>query len=286
MRPELFSIGIFRFHPYTMAIAIAFLVCVLQVMKQNYKLKEPYPITPIAGLWIFFGAFIGARAYHIVQYGEIGQIYRAIFIWESGLVYYGGLIGGILGCIIYMKWVKAPLLPVADIALPYLALGTAIVRIGCFLNGCCWGRPAHVHWAVVFPRNSFAYKIFENEKFIGYTDAVPLHPTQLYNSAAGLLCFLIMRQAYKRLWREGAPPKSPYLGVVTLLYPLLYGISRFTTEIYRGDSVRSVQGMTVSQTVSLLCFAGAALMLAWKWRLHRRALAAAPASDHAPTAPQ
>ena len=256
MSPTVLSVSIFDFHAYTVGIAIAFLVCVLLVMKQNYKLKAPYPITPIAGLWIFFGAFVGARAYHIVQYGELSNLYRAVFIWEAGLVYYGGLLGGIAGCALYLKLLRVPLLPVADMALPYLALGGAIVRVGCFFNGCCWGQPTTMPWGVTFPLGSYAH----DQHLLGGLIAsasegpLPVHPTQVYNSVGLLLMFFVMRFVYKRIWKEGVVPEKRYLGVVMMLYPLLYGVSRFTTEAFRGDSTRSVFTMTVSQAVSLGLF--------------------------------
>ena len=265
MRPTVLSVGIFDFHAYTVGIAIAFLVCVLLVMKQNYKLESPYPITPIAGLWIFFGAFVGARAYHIVQYGELSGLYRAVFIWEQGLVYYGGLLGGIAGCVLYLKLLRVPLLPIGDIALPYLALGGAIVRVGCFLNGCCWGHPTTMPWGVTFPLGSYAHTQHLDDGVIESISQVPLpvHPTQLYNTVGLFLIFLVMRFVYKRLWKEGLPEKR-YLGVVMMLYPLLYGVSRFTTEAFRGDSARSVYTMTVSQTVSLGLFVvGLAYFVGW-----------------------
>jgi phosphatidylglycerol:prolipoprotein diacylglycerol transferase len=283
MRPTVLSIGIFDFHAYTVGIAIAFLVCVLLVMKQNYKLEKPYPITPIVGLWAFFGAFVGARAYHIAQYGELQNLYRAVFIWEPGLVYYGGLLGGIVGCIVYLKLLRVPLLPIGDLALPYLALGGAIVRIGCFLNGCCWGPPTTMPWGVTFPLQSYAHVQHIQDGLIesAAEGPLPVHPTQLYNTLGLLLVFFVMRFVYKRLWKDGRLPEKRDLGVVMMMYPLLYGVSRFTTEAFRGDSARSIYTLTVSQAVSLGLFLTGFAYFVW-WAISNRNSEVLEEGKHAP----
>jgi phosphatidylglycerol:prolipoprotein diacylglycerol transferase len=260
MRPTLWSIGELDFHAYNFMLCLAFLITVLRAVGENYKLEKPYPITPIVGLWIFVSALFGARLWHILQYGELSELYTAFFILQGGLVFYGGLLGGLTAGIVYMKWKKVPLLPMGDIAFPYVALGVAITRLGCFLNGCCWGAPTNLPWGITFPSASAVYRNFnwirnnpEDNILPNISEAMsclnvadhtygPVHPTQLYNVVGLALIFVFMRWVYKR-------PHRP--GTVMFLFPLLYGISRFTTEIFRGDSVQSVAGMTVSQTVSL-----------------------------------
>lgn len=275
MHPTLLEIGPswFRleFHAYTVGLAMAFLVGVLGAVRENYKLERPYPVTPAGGVWIFFGALLGAKIYWYIQYGgtwrddegEPYAWYRVFALWEGGMVYYGGLIGGVVGAIAYFKYVRVPILPMADIGLPYLPLGHSIARLGCFLNGCCWGYPTGAPTGVVFPRWSLAFRQQLDDGLLdrSASAALPVHPTQLYESFGLFVIFLVMRFAYKH---------KKFNGSIALLYPLLYGILRFTTEAFRGDSARSVFGMSVSQTIGLVLFLGAAsiyvVMFQTKWR--------------------
>ena len=264
MYPTLLSIGIFEFHTYTVAAAVAFLTSVLLAVRENYKLENPYPVTPIGGLWAFFGGLVGAKAYYILQYDEIRHLYRAFYIWSGGLVFYGGLIGGFLGAVVYIKWKRLPILPSGDIVMPYVPLGQALARPGCFFNGCCWGSQTDMPWGVCYPKGSLgAYHQHLEQNLIDSSApcSLPVHPVQLYAAAGLLLVFFVMRYAYKRPHHTGA---------VMLLYPLLYGTLRFFTECFRGDSARHLFHMTASQMIALAAalLAGAAFMFlrATVWR--------------------
>lgn len=235
-----------EFHAYTFFLALAFLVGTLLPVRENYRQANPYPITPIGGLWVFFGALIGAKAYWQLQYGEPGDWFRVFRIWEGGLVFYGGLFGGILGGYLYVRGVGAPVWKIGDLALPFVPLAHAVARLGCFLNGCCWGSRTDLPWAVHYPK-AF-YGVFQQQvdaKLIDYSHAHTLgvHPSQLYESA-GLVCiFFIMRRAYKKPHRTGE---------IMLLYPLCYGVLRFFTEATRGDSARPLfSALTASQGVAI-----------------------------------
>ncbi len=277
MRPTLFSIhdvpllGDLYFHAYTVMMAIAFVACTLLAVRENYKLEKPFPITPIAGIWIALAGRVGAHAWWILQYrnqyeplwGKEIYLYESFFIWQPGLVYYGGLAGGLAAAIAYMKFKRVPLLPIGDVCMPYLMLGIAITRVGCFLNGCCWGRVTHMPWGIVFPRGSYAFKAHVADHLIDASApaSLPVHPTQIYNAAGLLLLFFLMRHAYKK----PHPVRS-----ILFLYPLLYGALRFSTEALRGDSPRPYLGMTLSQVVSLGLIAFAALaylyLYLFRWR--------------------
>lgn len=266
MRPTLISIGFLEFHSYTVALALAFLAGVLLPIRENYRLEKPYPATPMVGLFVFLGALIGARGYWILQYDTWRHLYRAVYVWQGGLVFYGGLIGGVAGCLVYLRVKRIPLLPAADLALPFVPLAHAIGRIGCFLNGCCWGMPTDMPWGVTFPKSRWGVYAQHLKDGLVKADApcaLPVHPTQLYEMAGLLAIFAIIRYAYKH--------KSPYRdGSVMVLYPLFYGILRFLVEDFRGDSGRPVFGLTVSQLISLgmIVFAGMlwVLLRLFAWR--------------------
>ncbi|MBI2423368.1 MAG: prolipoprotein diacylglyceryl transferase [Candidatus Hydrogenedentes bacterium] len=252
MYPTLLKLGIFEFHAYTVFMALAFLIGVLCAVNENYRLEKPYPVTPMGGIVIFFAALFGARAYHIVQYGELSKLYEAFYFWAGGLVFYGGLLGGFIGGVAYVRYKRVPVLPMGDIGLPYLALAHAVARLGCFLNSCCWGSVTEKAWGIAFPRHTLPYAQHLEDGLIarGAEHSLPVHPTQLYESA-GLLCiFFILRWRFKG---------AHHTGEIMLMYPLLYGLLRFTVEAFRGDSVRSAFGMTASQQIALILFLGAAI---------------------------
>jgi len=254
MHPTLLRLFGLEFHAYPAMLAIAFLTCTLMTVRDLQRRDPPVYGSPHGGLWAFIGALLGAKVYWIVQYSEPQYLWRAVFLWEGGLVFYGGLIGGVLGLFAYVRVSKLPPLIVADASAPYLALGEAITRIGCFLNGCCWGRPSSVWWAIPFPRHSHPFDQQVADKLIASTasESLPVHPTQLYMVFGLLAVFVVLRV----VGRSGRPA-----GRTTMLYVLLYGILRFTVESFRGDSARSMAGMTVSQGISLgLAVAGAAIL--------------------------
>ena len=244
MRPTLLEIGGLQFHAYPTMLAIAFLVCTLGIVRDLQHRATPISLDPIAGVWALFGAMIGARAYCILQYGEIRDVWRAIFFWERGLVFYGGLIGGVLAVYVYLRWKRVPAIPVADAAAPYLTLGEAITRIGCFLNGCCWGGVTHLPWGVHFPAGSLPYNQQLDDRIIQPTalTSAAVHPTQLYMTAGLLIIFVLLKVLARR---------TTLPGLSVAAYGIGYGILRFLVEGLRGDSARSVLGMTVSQVISL-----------------------------------
>ncbi len=252
MRPVLVSLGFLQFHSYTVMLATAYLMGVLLSVRENCKRADPYPVTPVGGVWVYFGALIGARLYYIIQYEGWREAYRAVLFWEGGLVFYGGLFGGFLAAVLYLRVKRVPILPMADIVMPYVPLSHAIARIGCFLNGCCWGLPTTLPWGVRFPKSlwgAYGQQMEQGLIDAGAAYSLPVHPTQLYCSLGLLVIFFIMRWFYKRKRHDGS---------VALLYPLLYGALRFVVEIFRGDSARPLWGMTVSQMVALLLILGAA----------------------------
>ena len=271
MYPTLLKVFGLEFHAYPAMLAVAFLTCTLMTVRDLQHRDPPVYGSPHGGLWAFIGALLGAKIYWILQYSEPRYLWRAVFLWEGGLVFYGGLIGGGLALFIYLTVCRLPLLIVADAAAPYVALGEAITRVGCFLNGCCWGMPSSMWWAIAFPRGSYPFDQQLADGLISSSahESLPVHPTQLYMVFGLLAVFVILKLAGRR----GHPA-----GRTAVLYLFLYGIVRFAVESFRGDSVRSLAGMTVSQGISLLLAAtGLALFTAIAVSRVQRAGRAEPA---------
>ncbi|HOZ45942.1 MAG TPA: prolipoprotein diacylglyceryl transferase [Candidatus Hydrogenedentes bacterium] len=273
MRPTLFEIGSLQFGSYVTALAVAFIVGTLLSVHEANRGERAFPLTPHAGLCGFLGALIGAKLFWILQFGQVKDVWRAVLIWEPGLVYYGGLIGGIAGAAAYVARNHFSYCRTGDIAAPYLALGQGITRIGCFLNGCCWGTVAEdLPWAVQFPKHSPAHYIQAKEGLIpsGAAESLPVHPTQLYMVLGLATIFVVLK------WQLGR--KHAFDGVVSLQYFFLYGCLRFVVEFYRGDSARSIFGLTVAQAISLVFVVGAVVVYMMAVRTGRRPVG----SDEAP----
>jgi phosphatidylglycerol---prolipoprotein diacylglyceryl transferase len=177
----------------------------------------------------FFG-LIGSRILYIMLHWQYyaGQPVKLIFTQFEGLTFYGALFGGILALLIWSYWRKISFLKMADLLAPYLALGYAFGRVGCFLNGCCYGKAASVPWALP----------------INMSDPVLRHPVQLYAVIGGLIIFLALK-----LLR----PKRPFVGFIALALLALYGMLRFINEFFRHGYEASF-GLTLAQIFSLALF--------------------------------
>ncbi len=242
--PEWPLIGDLRFHAYPTMLSLAFLVCTLLAARDGDRLKRPVFVPPQAAVFALIGALFGAKLWWVLQYRGIGDILLAFNILQAGLVYYGGLIGGALGALGYLYFTKTLDRRIVDVAFPYLALGEAITRVGCFLNGCCWGAPSTMPWAVTFPRHSHAYDQQAADGLISRAAELPLavHPTQLYMTVGLVVTCLALR------WLLFHKPFT-YSGMCG--YFFCYGILRFTVECLRADSPIPYGGFTLSGVVSL-----------------------------------
>lgn len=263
MYPTLWSFGPLEFHSYVVMLALAVLVGVFLTIWKNDTLETPYPITTIGGLWVLIGGMFGARIWWILQYDSPWNLYQAFKFWEGGLVFYGGLLGGVVAGWGYLRYCRVPILEAGDLIMPQVPLAHAIARMGCFLNGCCWGAPTTQPWGVVFPAGSQPYREHLHAGIIAEdaTHSAAVHPTQLYSALGLVLLFFVMRFAYTKKH----PP-----GGVFFLYPVLYGVMRFVVEIYRGDTGRPVGQMTLSQLFSLGIAGVGALALIWVWARYLR----------------
>lgn len=153
----------------------------------------------------------------------------------SGFVFYGGLIGGALGVVIYCKQFKMPLKPFMEVAAPAIPLMHGIARIGCLCAGCCYGMEYHGPFAITYP---------ENEMIDGL-GGVPRFPTQLVETVVNLILFVFLYFMVKR----GKSKNGEALGV----YAIVYSVMRFCLEFVRGDAVRGgFLGLSTSQWISLL----------------------------------
>ncbi len=194
------------------------------------------------GLVVLVASLVGSRLlYVITHFSEYQQDRIGIFrVWEGGLTFYGGLIAGIGFGMAYLWRKGLPVLEVADIVAPQIALGIAIARIGCFLNGCCFGKESTLPWACVFPPDCQAGWVMAGKA---------VHPTQIYSSIANVAIFLFL----KRLLKRGHPR-----GTVFFSFLVLYGSWRFVIDYlryYESGMYIGPVSITWNQIVSLVMLA-------------------------------
>ena len=248
MHPILFEIGNFPVYTYGVLLAAAYLLGLqFALVRARARGLDANRVMDL-GIWIIISALIGAKLLLLVvdfdtfrnSPGELLTLMR------SGGVFYGGLIAAVAVAIWYMRRHKLPVWSVSDAYAPGIALGHVIGRMGCFFAGCCFGRSTDVPWAVTFT-NEYA------RQNVGTPLNIPLHPTQLYEAGAELLIlgFLLL------LERRG----RPFPGRTFWSYMLVYGITRFIIEFYRGDARGMVGALSTSQFVSVLLVPLSILML-------------------------
>ena len=192
--------------------------------------------------YLLLGGFVGSRILHIfvTDWDRFLDNPLVLFkIWEGGFVFFGGLISAIGIAFFYFKKYHLSPWKYCDLFVPAVALGHAFGRMGCFLAGCCHGRPVlQDYWfSVVFPGPP------------GLAPAgIPLYPTQLMESGAELLTFFFLF-----FWRR----KKKFDGELITLYLMIYSLVRAVIEVFRGDLDRGFvidPWLSTSQFISVFVF--------------------------------
>ena len=180
---------------------------------------------------------------------------RALKIWQGGLVYYGGFLGAMLCCLYYMRKHKLPLWRMADLSGYGVSLGLFWGRMGCFLNGCCFGKVTHGPLGWVFPKNGATWRHQLDAGLVqaSATHPLPVHPTQLYSALLNLGIFFVCYY-----WVR---PRRRFDGQVFWWFVILKAVTRAVVELFRDDDRGSVALLSTSQFVSLLLFVLAVFML-------------------------
>lgn len=217
MYPELFHWGVIHIRSYGLMLAIAFLVGTAIAVREARRLAldEDQLVTVV--LVVLVASVLGARALYVLEH--IDEFRRSwgsvVAVWQGGLTFYGGLIAGTVAGLLIARRMRMPMWKVADALTPSLALGTAFGRVGCFLNGCCYGHPTTQPWGVTFPADSFAGLEFGNAR---------IHPSQLYFAFAGVLLFAVLWALRKRV-------QVP--GVLFWIFMMLYSVVRLPLDATR-----------------------------------------------------
>lgn len=198
-------------------MATAFLVGLWTATRRARPANISSEVITDLTMWLMGGSIVGARIVYVTTYWHqefAGKPFSEVFmIQHGGLVYYGGLMGATVAGVGYLWWKQLPVWKIADIMAPSIALGSVFGRIGCLLNGCCYGRECELPWAIHFPANH-------------ETGGAPVHPTEIYDALLNLLLYVGLAWLFRR---------RKFDGQIFALYLIGYAICRSIVECFRGD---------------------------------------------------
>jgi phosphatidylglycerol:prolipoprotein diacylglycerol transferase len=217
VHPIAFYLGTLPIRWYGLMMASAFLVGLWTANRRARRINVSSDVITDVTMWLLVGSIVGARIVYVTTYWKDefagGPFYEVFMVQHGGLVYYGGLIGAAAAGMGYMGWKRLPLWKIADIVAPSIALGSVFGRIGCLLNGCCYGRACDLPWAIRFPSGH-------------ETRGLPVHPTEIYDALLNLLLYFVLAGLFRR---------RRFDGQIFALYLIGYALCRSTVEFFRGD---------------------------------------------------
>lgn len=259
MMPVLFKIGSFPVHTWGLLLMAGFVLAAWRVAKHapryGFTREDAYDVS----LWGLLGGIVGARlAFTLLNWSYYAaHPLQVLAVWDGGMTFYGGMAGGIGAGVLVCRAKRISVADMADLAAVSFPLGYALGRVGCFLNGCCYGGACELPWAVQFrPEHGPV--------------TVPSHPAQLYSALAAVLIYLLLLPLERR---------RRFRGQVMLAFLQLYGVYRFFVEFVREGvtaDVTSIAHLTQGQIASLVLSLVAAVLYVWAdQRARRRRLSAA-----------
>lgn len=255
MHPIAIQLGGLSVHWYGVLVALGFLAGLWTASRRAPRDGLPAERIADLGPWLIVGAILGARLLYVISYWNqafAGKAwYEPLMIQKGGLVYYGGLIGAALATILFARLKRLPLWPLADVLAPSISLGQMFGRLGCLMNGCCFGRACDLPWAIRYPAGH-------------ETAGQAVHPTQVYEAGLSLALYGALALLHRR---------KKFDGQVFAAYLLGYAVVRTVVELFRGDYRALAFGwMTPAHWISAgILVAGLVL---W-WKLPRRRAAQA-----------
>jgi phosphatidylglycerol:prolipoprotein diacylglycerol transferase len=215
---------------------------------------------------LFICGIAGARLFYLIEYRDrVFQdvttapqfVVTVLNLSSGGIVLYGGLIAAAVAFFVFCSINRIRPLALLDIITPSIFLGIGFGRIGCFLNGCCYGGPSDLPWAVSFPRDSATFGALVEKKLLSSAAACtpPLHPTQLYSAIDGFVIAALTAWYFSRRRRNGE---------VFAIGLFIYPITRFLIEFIRNDEPGLLgPKLTIAQWISIGMFAIALGYMTW-----------------------
>ncbi|NCD25039.1 MAG: prolipoprotein diacylglyceryl transferase [Deltaproteobacteria bacterium] len=225
--------GPFALHTYGLFVAAGFLLGIAWSMREARERGLDPDLLSDLGFYIILGAILGARILYVlinpVYYWHNPQ--EILMFWKGGLVFSGGAILATVFALVYLKRKKQDIWQWMDTLVPGIGLGEAVGRIGCLSAGCCYGAACDLPWAITFSHPESLAPLF-----------VPLHPTQIYHSLAGLICFAVAISLKRRL---------PHSGWLMGIFLIMFAAFRFVIELFRSDYRGDFGPISVTQLIAL-----------------------------------
>jgi len=250
MYPDLFSIGPVPIRSYGLMLAVSFLVGVWYVSRMARRDGKSIDQFLAVAYILIIGGVVGARLSYVVlhlgefvgKWGSTFNPFSSDHYGIAGLNMYGGVLLAALGTLLYCRLRRIPILDTLDYFTPTVGIGLGLTRIGCFLNGCCFGTPTDLPWGVMFPEHSIPYYAYPHQH---------IHPAQIYSSLYGVGLFLLLHFMMKR---------RKFAGQLLALLFMIEALFRFAIEYvryYEDEMYFQVFGVqpTWNQVVSITLFA-------------------------------
>jgi phosphatidylglycerol:prolipoprotein diacylglycerol transferase len=241
----LFQFGPFTVTSYGFMVALGIVVGLLVVLHAGKRRGMDTDTLLDLALYMIVAGVIGSRvAYVFLEWDQHGADPLSVLrIWDGGLSFFGALALCLVVLIWFVRRRGLSLTRVGDIVVLGVAAGYPFGRVGCFLNGCCYGLPTNHVFGVTFP-----------------FDEMARHPTQLYSVGFGVVIFLVV-------WALSR--NRPFDGSIMWLFLVLYGGYRFLIDFWRVSPPSGIEALTVGQLISLAAVVAGGLALCFAWRRAR-----------------
>jgi phosphatidylglycerol:prolipoprotein diacylglycerol transferase len=268
VHPILFRIGNFYLATYGLMIALGLSLGILVALNRGKRVQIPTSAILDLVFYSVIGGVVGGRLLHVIVYfDEFLKSPLEVAFSRAGFVFLGSVIGAVAVAAYIIRRERLDFWKVMDVLITALPLGHVFGRIGCFLAGCCYGRPLDPSGplgflGVRFPKGiEIAGDVIGGQAWDEHVEAgllpstadfsLPVIPTQLIESGANLIIFALLMFFWSR---------RKFHGQIFLTYLVLYGVERFLVEFLRGDTGRGFfLGLSTSQLITLIgiVFAGA-----------------------------
>lgn len=232
MHPIFLEFGPLTIRYYGLMAAVGFLLAyILLSINRKFASLNADDSSNLIFVTLITG-ILGSRIFYVIQFFDQfrGHLIDIVRIDKGGLVFYGGFFLALIATIIFCKIKKLDTIRIFDVLTPSLAIGHAAGRVGCFLNGCCFGSPTDSCLGVIYPKFS--------EAFYRYAGA-PVHPVQLYEAFFNIIICIVAMILLRKTKR----------GLTSGFYFVAYGIMRFLNEFSRGDHILNNSSFTIAQLI-------------------------------------
>ena len=264
-----FHIFGFPVHWYGIMVALGFLSSLVTLeYKREYARMTSDQVIDLSIIVVVCG-IVGARIAYVIQFFDQfrGNLWKVFRIDQGGLVFYGGFILAALVIFRYVRKHQLCMSRILDICAPAMAIGHAFGRIGCYIQGCCFGIPCKSFGVVYPPGTGPAAKypdmgsVFLNLKLTGKAAASSLQllPVQLFESAGNFLLGAVLLLLFRKIRRSGT---------IAAAYFICYGVMRFVLEFFRGDHADRIIGLTRAQLIGLFIMIPAGIFCYFYFRKH------------------